>query len=86
MNSMVELDLLRSAIADDIGNDVAKYNLPECYYTELTFTVGFDGLANLLALRTDKSALREFRELAHMLYDNLPEEHKAIFSEYVKQY
>ena len=78
-NSVIELELLRTSIVNGISNDVAKYNLPECYYTELTFTIGYSSLRNFLNLRTSKAALEEIRELAKMVYENLPEDHKKLY-------
>ncbi|MBQ2431066.1 MAG: FAD-dependent thymidylate synthase, partial [Campylobacter sp.] len=36
-------------------------------------------LQNFLSLRTSKSALWEIRNLANLIYEALPDEHKFIF-------
>lgn len=61
--------------------DIAKYALPECYKTELTWSINARSLQNFLHLRTSKSALWEIRNLACEIYNSLPDEHKFIFEE-----
>lgn len=65
------------------GNDNIKYLLPEAYKTSLVMTINARSLQNFLTLRTSPSALWEIRELAQNLFDNLPEEHKYLFEEYL---
>lgn len=64
-------------------NDVAKYAMPECYLTELTWTVNARSLQNFLTLRTSKHALWEIQELALCIYEALPQEHKYLFEKCV---
>lgn len=61
--------------------DIAKYALPECYKTELTWSINARSLQNFFHLRTSKSALWEIRNLAYEIYNSLPDEHKFIFEE-----
>lgn len=60
-------------------NDVAKYAMPECYLTELTWSINARSLQNFLSLRSDKRALWEIQELAHAIYNALPVEHRYLF-------
>jgi len=62
-------------------NDTAKYCLPEAFKTELIWTINARSLQNFLYLRTNKDALKEIRELAFNIYDNLPEEHKYLYED-----
>jgi thymidylate synthase (FAD) len=78
--SLKALENLRLVLVEGISNDKAKYCLPESYKTELTWTINARSLQNFLTLRSDKSALWEIQNLAHSLYDALPEEHKYLFS------
>lgn len=78
--SVKALENLRLVLIEGISNDKAKYCLPESYKTELTWTINARSLQNFLTLRSDKSALWEIQNLAHALYDALPEEHKYLFS------
>lgn len=82
--SIGALDNLRDLLQMGISNDKAKYALPESYKTELAWSINARSLQNFLALRTDKSALWEIRELAYMIYDNIPDEHKYLFEDFVK--
>jgi len=77
--SVQALENLRLILLDGIANDKAKYCLPEAYKTELTWTINARALQNFLSLRTSKSALWEIRDLANMIYLNLPSEHKYLF-------
>ena len=65
-------------------NDVAKYAMPECYLTELTWTINARSLQNFLTLRTSKHALWEIQELALCIYEALPQEHKYLFDKCVE--
>ena len=77
--SIKALNNLQALLKKGISNDIAKYALPECYKTELTWTVNARSLQNFLSLRSSKSALWEIRDLASMLYNALPSEHQYLF-------
>jgi len=76
---------LQAILKGGVSNDIAKYCLPESYLTELTWSINARSLQNFLYLRSDKSALWEIRELANAVYEILPEEHKYIFVESLKE-
>ncbi len=82
--SIRALENLRQVLVSGISNDKAKYCLPESYKTELTWTINARSLQNFISLRSDKSALWEIRELALALYDHLPEDHKYLFTDFLK--
>lgn len=84
--SIQALENLRLVLVAGVSNDYAKYCLPEAYKTELTWTINARSLQNFIALRTDKAALWEIRELANAVFNALPEEHKYLFAECVKTY
>lgn len=67
------------------SNDTTKFMLPEAYKTSLVWTINARSLQNFLSLRTDKAALWEIRGLAHAVYAAIPDEHKFIFENYVKE-
>ena len=77
--SIRALNNIQKLLKLGINNDMAKFALPECYKTELTWTVNARSLQNFLLLRSSKNALWEIRKLAYTLYDNLPENHKYLF-------
>ena len=62
-----------------LENDIAKFCLPESYKTELTWTINARSLQNFIALRSDKSALWEIRDMAYKLYETLPQTHQYLF-------
>jgi thymidylate synthase (FAD) len=77
--SIKALENLRVILKNGISNDKAKYVLPESYKTELTWSINARSLQNFLNLRSSKEALWEIRDLAKMIFDNLPEEHKYLY-------
>ncbi len=83
--SIAALERLREVLAAGISNDKAKYCLPESYKTELTWTINARSLQNFLSLRSDKAALWEIRGLAYRLFEALPEEHRYLFEESLKE-
>jgi len=77
--TVISLNNLRNALVNGISNDYAKYCMPESYKTSLVWTVNARSLQNFLALRTNKAALWEIRELANNVFDAIPDEHKYLF-------
>lgn len=83
--SIRALENLRAVLVEGISNDRAKYCLPESYKTELTWTINARSLQNFISLRSDKAALWEIRDLANMLYQTLPTEHRYLFENSLKE-
>lgn len=79
------LSHISSELKDGRSNDEVKHMLPEAYKTSLVMTINARALQNFLELRTSKSALWEIRDLAYELYNNLPEEHRYLFEEYITE-
>jgi len=79
--SIRALNNLQELLKQGVSNDYAKFALPECYKTELTWTINARSLQNFLQLRSNKAALWEIRKLAYTLYDRLPEDHRYLFEE-----
>lgn len=77
--SIKALENMRQILLNIKTLDIAKYALPECYKTDLSWSVNARSLQNFLSLRSSKSALWEIRELAFKLYEALPQDHKFIF-------
>lgn len=86
VNSIIikNLDNLRTLLARNISNDIAKYALPEAYKTSLIWTINARSLQNFLSLRSSKDALWEIRELAHNVFLSLPTDHKFLFEDFIK--
>ncbi len=81
--SIKALNNLQNLLKQGVSNDLAKFALPECYKTELTWTINARSLQNFLTLRSNKSALWEIRKLAYTLYDHLPETHRYLFEDII---
>ncbi|STQ84827.1 FAD-dependent thymidylate synthase [Helicobacter fennelliae] len=78
--NLIALQNLQALVKDsDMPIDYAKYAMPECYLTELSWTINARSLQNFLELRTSKHALWEIQELAKAIFEALPQEHKYIF-------
>lgn len=77
--SINALENLRKILQERVSLDIAKYCLPECYKTELSWSINARSLQNFLSLRTSKAALWEIRNLANAVFDALPDDHKFIF-------
>lgn len=83
--SIRALENLRTVLVAGISNDRAKYCLPESYKTELTWTINARSLQNFISLRSDKAALWEIRDLANMVYQTLPIDHRYLFENSLKE-
>ncbi|ABK82691.1 FAD-dependent thymidylate synthase [Campylobacter fetus] len=77
--SINALENLRRILNQNTSLDIAKYCLPESYKTELSWSINARSLQNFLSLRSSKAALWEIRDLANLIYQNLPDEHKFIY-------
>ncbi|WP_096021022.1 FAD-dependent thymidylate synthase [Campylobacter lanienae] len=81
--SINALENLRQILNQNTSLDIAKYCLPESYKTELSWSINARSLQNFLSLRSSKSALWEIRNLANLIYQNLPQEHKFIYQDLI---
>jgi thymidylate synthase (FAD) len=83
--SIYALENLRKLAIKGIPNDKLKYCMPESMKTSLTCTINFRSLRNMLALRSDKSALLEFRTLVHKMFETIPEDYKFLLEDCLKE-
>ncbi|WP_086232255.1 FAD-dependent thymidylate synthase [Campylobacter devanensis] len=81
--SINALENLRQILNQNTSLDIAKYCLPESYKTELSWSINARSLQNFLSLRSSKSALWEIRNLANLIYQSLPQEHKFIYQDLI---
>jgi len=84
-NNILHLARLSEMLVGGLSNDRVKYMLPEAYKTSLVWTINMRSLQNFLSLRTDKAALWEIRELANNIFEALPDEHKYMLKDFVKE-
>lgn len=80
--SLKALQNIQTIIKENTINlDEVKYCLPECYRTELMFSINARSLRNFLELRASPSAHFEIRNLANKIYFSLDENYrKYLFS------
>lgn len=76
--SIQALENLRILLNNNTPNDEAKYCMPECYKTELSYSINARALNNFLSLRLDKRALQEIQNLARAMLESLPLEYKEV--------
>ena len=69
----------------DMPNDELKYFLPEFWPTNLILTSNVRELRHIFNLRTAPQALKEFRNLAHELFNVVPEQFKYLLQDCVHQ-
>ena len=67
----------------DATDDELKYFLPEMWPTNLILTSNIRELRHILTLRTAPAALKEFRDLAHNLFDAVPDEFRYLLQDCV---
>ena len=67
----------------DMPNDELKYYLPEFWPTNLVLTSNVRELRHILDLRTAPQALKEFRDLAHAMFEAVPEEFRYLLKDCV---
>lgn len=84
-HSNSQLQLLHDVLNKGCSNDIAKYMLPEAYKTSLVSTMNMRALQNFLQLRTSKAALWEIRELAHKMYECIPEAHRFMYTTFINK-
>lgn len=84
-SQLSQLEALRKEIARGISLDKAKYLVPENYLTNLVWTINVRSLRNFLHLRLSKSAHFKIRELAELVYNVIPQEHKFLFEDLRKE-
>lgn len=73
------LENLRKAVIASKNIDEIKYLVPECYLTDLVFTINARSLKNFLNLRLSKSAHYKIKELAEAIFNSLPTEHHFLY-------
>ena len=78
------LSQLKTTLICGTSNDIAKYMLPEAFKTRLQWQIDGRNLQSFLELRSSREALWEIQLLARAVFDVLPEEHKYIYEEYMK--
>ena len=81
---LLALCALQKLIKLNLPNDEVKYILPECYKTELTYSINARALQQLIYLRTGSNVLPEFRTLVKSLYNVLPSQQQYLFTEFIQ--
>ncbi len=64
-----------------IPNDDLKYFIPEWWPTNLVLTLNIRELRHILKLRTSPAALQEFQDLAHKLFEAVPEDYRYMLED-----
>lgn len=82
-----QLEILRQELNNKKSIDEVKYYLPECYKTNLVWTINARSLKNFLDLRLSKSAHYEIQELAWQILKIVENsEYKILFQQVIDDY
>lgn len=65
------------------ANDVIKYALPDSFYTDVYMTINGRSLRNFFKLRKSINALKEMRELAKSMLNQIPTFQRPLFDEFI---
>lgn len=77
-----QLSLLIDFVSkNSVSSDQTKHLVPECYLTELFWTINARSLRNFLELRSAGGAYYEIQELAQAVYNAIPVEHKFLYAD-----
>ncbi len=68
----------------NLPNDVLKYAVPEAFLTTEMLTINARSLWNMFNLRLNKPALKEFRDLTHLMLELVSDVHPVLFEKYNK--
>jgi len=79
IDNMVKLSITRAG-GFKTSNDISKYALPQGTSTDVVMSINMRSLFNFLDLRTSSHAHFEIQELAHKIFDQLPDQHKYLVS------
>ena len=69
----------------DMPNDELKYYLPEFWPTNLILTTNIREFRHILDLRTAPAALKEFRDLARSMFNEVPEQFRYLLEDCVHE-
>ena len=75
-------DTIAKCSVEGIPNDILKYFIQESMCTDLVLSLNARELRHICHVRKSERALKEFQQLCDAIYEQLPEEHKFIYSEY----
>lgn len=82
-----QLEILRQELNNKKSIDEVKYYLPECYKTNLVWTINARSLKNFLDLRLSNSAHYEIQELAWQILKIVENsEYKILFQQVIDDY
>lgn len=78
------MSIVNEAIDEGLSNDEISLLLPQAYVYRGQLQLNGRSLQHFLSLRTKQDAHFQIRELANELFNQLPEDHKYLFEEYIK--
>lgn len=76
-------NMIKHCVAEDVANDEISLLLPQAWKYNLVCSMSMSAVQHFLRLRTKKDAHWDIQELAHKMYEALPEDHLYLFDEYI---
>ena len=77
------MEMVAGGVSEGCSNDNLAMILPQAYNYSFITTMNIQSLQHLLSMRTPKTAHWDIREFAYAIAEQIPEEHKYLFQEYI---
>ena len=77
------MDIVDEAIEEGYSNDDISMLLPQAYQYSCVVTMNAQAIQHFLNLRVKMDAHYDIRMLAHSLFEEIPDDHKYLFKEFV---
>ena len=77
------MEMVAGGVSKGCSNDNLAMILPQAYNYSFITTMNIQSLQHLLSMRTPKTAHWDIREFAYAIAEQIPEEHKYLFQEYI---
>ena len=76
-------EMIKDCVDKNLANDDISMLLPQAWHYSLVCTMSLQALQHFLQLRTKTDAHWDIQQLAHKMYEALPEDHKFLFTDYI---
>ena len=77
------MEMVAEGVKRGVKNDDLSMVLSQAYNYSFITTMNIQSLQHLLSMRTPKTAHWDIREFAYAIAEQIPEEHKYLFQEYI---
>lgn len=78
-------EMIKDCVDKNLANDDISMLLPQAWQYNLFCSMSLQAVQHFIKLRTKTDAHWDIQELAHKIYEAIPEEHKFLFTDYLKE-